>query len=106
MQIYNKRLSERQKRKSFVIERGLLDLKKQNMLDRTRSKEEKEIFNLLKPFARFCGQEEFDNLVAGIVKEREIRRRIEELLSYKKLGLKTFDQVEVNFLKKIIFRVT
>ena len=40
------------------------------------------------------------------MKEREIRRRIEELLSYKKLGLKTFDQVEVKISKNLNFRIT
>jgi len=95
MQIYNTRLEERNKRKRFVIERGLLDLKKQNMLDRTRTKDEKEIYNILKPFARFCSQEEYESLVEGIAQERELRRRIEVLLSYKKLGLNTFEEVEV-----------
>lgn len=101
LEIYNKRLDERIKRKKFVVERGLLDLKKQNILDRTKTKEEKEIYNVLKVFARFQTPEEHDKLVQNIVKERELRRRIEELLAYKRLGLKTFDDVEVNiFLRK------
>ncbi len=36
-----------------MISRGLLDLKEQIRLDRTRTKEEKEIYNMLKVFARF-----------------------------------------------------
>lgn len=95
LEIYNKRLNERIKRKKFVMERGLLDLKKQNMLDRNRNKEEKEIYNMLKVFARFHSEEEHDRLVQNIVKERQIRKRIEELQTYKKLGCKTFEDVEV-----------
>ena len=101
LEIYNKRQDERIKRKKFVIERGLLDLKKQSVIDRTRTKEEKEIYNVLKVFARFQTPEEHEKLVQNIVKERELRRRIEELLAYKRLGLKTFEDVEVNFLFKI-----
>jgi len=95
LEIYNKRLDERIKRKNFVIDRGLLDLKKQNHLDRTRSAEEKEIYNVMKIFARFQSEEEHEKLVQNIVRERALRRRIEELKAYRQLNLKTFDEVEV-----------
>jgi transcriptional adapter 2-alpha len=95
LEIYNKRLDERVKRKNFVIERGLLDLKKQNHLERSRSSEEKEIYNLMKIFARFQTEDEHERLVQNIVKERNLRRRIEELKAYKELNLKTFEEVEV-----------
>jgi transcriptional adapter 2-alpha len=78
-----------------VVKRGLLDIKKQNILDRTRTKEEKEIYNMLKPFARFHSEDEHEKLVQNIVKERTIRKRIEELMAYKKLGLKSFNEIEV-----------
>ena len=78
-----------------MIDRGLLDLKKQNMLDRTRTKEEKEIYNLLKVFERFQSMEEHEKLVQNIVKERNIRKKIQELMTYRKLGLRTFDDVQV-----------
>ena len=53
LDIYNERLSERKRRKEFVISRKLLDLKEQARLDKCRTKEEKEIFSMLKNFARF-----------------------------------------------------
>lgn len=51
--IYNHKLTERIRRKEFVISRKLLDLKEQSRLDKTRTKEEKEIYNMMKVFARF-----------------------------------------------------
>ena len=51
--IYNHKLDERLKRKEFVITRGLLDLKEQMRLEKNRTKEEKEIYNMMKVFARF-----------------------------------------------------
>lgn len=83
-----------------MIDRGLLDLKRQNHLDRTRSTEEKEIYNLMKIFARFQTEEEHEKLVQNIVRERNLRRRIEELKSYKELNLKTFEEVEQFLLEK------
>ena len=53
LDIYNQRLSERQKRKDFVLKRGFLDLKTLTLFDRNYTKEEKDIITLLKPLARF-----------------------------------------------------
>ncbi len=97
LEIYNSRLDERIKRKEFVISRDMLDFKKQNMLDRARTKEEKDINNILKIFARFNSKEEHEELVQGIYKEKMLKQRIEELRFYKKIGLKTFEEVE-NYL--------
>ncbi len=63
LDIYNKRLDEREKRKNFVVNRGLLDLKCLTLLDRNYSKEEKDICQLLKPLARFNTFEEHEELV-------------------------------------------
>ena len=100
LEIYNIRLDERIKRKNFVIERDMLDLKKQNLLDRIRTKEEKEIYNLLKVFARFNTPEEHEKLVQGIYKERMLKKKIEELRFYKKIGLKTFEEVDLYIQEK------
>lgn len=67
------------------------------MLDKERTKEEKEIYNMMKVFSRFSKPEEHELLVQGIIKEKQIRQRIEELKTYRKLGLKTFEDVE-NYL--------
>ncbi len=56
--IYNHKLNERVRRKEFVISRKLLDLKEQLRLDKTRTKEEKEIYNMMKVFARFSTADE------------------------------------------------
>lgn len=55
----------------------MLDLREQIRLDKTRTKEEKEIYNMMKVFARFNTAEEHERLVQGIIKEKEIRQRIE-----------------------------
>lgn len=56
--IYNHKLDERLKRKEFVITRGLLDLKEQMRQEKLRTKEEKEIYNMMKVFARFSSAKE------------------------------------------------
>lgn len=68
LDIYNQKLTERIKRKEFVISRKLLDLKEQMRLDKARTKEEKEIYSLMKVFARFSSPEDHDMLVQGLIK--------------------------------------
>lgn len=51
----------------------------------------------MKPFARFNPPETHEKLVQGLIRERQIRARIEELRYYRKLGMKTFQEVE-NYL--------
>ena len=58
IELYNARLDERIRRKKFVIERGLLDLKRTQKYERKRSKEEREIINSMKIFARFNTEED------------------------------------------------
>lgn len=55
--IYNHKLTERIKRKEFVISRKLLDIREQMRLDKARTKEEKEVHNLMKVLARFNSPE-------------------------------------------------
>ena len=98
LDIYNARLDERIKRKQFVIERDLLDFNKQSQIDKSRTQEEREIHNLMKVFARFNTPEDHEKIVQGIIKEKKLRIKIEELNFYKKLGLKNFQEVEVTLI--------
>lgn len=51
--IYNKKLEERERRKRFAITTGLVDIKKQQHLERKGSKEEKDLISKLRLFSRF-----------------------------------------------------
>ncbi len=61
------------------MERGLLNLKRQQSLDRKRTKEEKELYQRTRVFMRYQTMEEHEALVAGLNDERKLRQRIEEL---------------------------
>ena len=100
LKLYNAKLDERIRRKKFVIEKGLLDVKKQQQMERKRPKEEREIYSQMKPFMRFCEGQEFQQLVDGLIEEKTLRQRVEELKMFRSLGLETFDQVEKYLEKK------
>ena len=48
----------------------------------------------MKPFARFNTPHNHEKLVQGIIKERQIRARIEQLSFYIKIGLTNYEEVE------------
>lgn len=83
LKLYNSKLDERIRRKKFVIENGLLDVKKQQQIERKRPKEEREIYAQMKPFMRFCEGKEFNETVEGLIKERALNQKLEELKLFK-----------------------
>ena len=91
IELYNARLDERIRRKKFVIERGLLDLKKVQKFERKKSKEEREIINQMKIFARFNTKEDHERLVESMMKERLLRETIQQLKYFKSKGLNNLD---------------
>jgi transcriptional adapter 2-alpha len=91
IELYNARLDERIRRKKFVIERGLLDLKRTQKYERKRSKEEREIINSMKIFARFNTEEEHQRIVNNLIKERLLREVIEQIKFFRSKGLTSLD---------------
>ena len=92
MDIYNEKLTERIRRKKFVIDRKLLDLKEQVRLDKTRTKEEKELYNMMKVFARFTTVHEHEALVQGLIRQRQLAKELNDLKELKKKGIRTMQE--------------
>ena len=46
--MYNKILDERERRKDFVIERKIIDIKQQNNIENRLNKDEREIYKIKK----------------------------------------------------------
>ncbi|GAB4822858.1 hypothetical protein N2152v2_009904 [Parachlorella kessleri] len=94
VEIYNRRLDERERRKAFVLERGLLNVRKQQAADRRRSAAERELQARLRVFARYLPQDQFEVLAEGLAVEARLRARILELQDFRRNGLRTFEQVD------------
>ena len=94
LSMYNKILDERERRKDFVIERKIIDIKQQNNIENRLNKDEREIYNCLKPFMRFLSENEFQELFDNLLIEKKLKQRINELIGYQNQGLKTYDDIE------------
>mmetsp|Transcript_2987 Transcript_2987/g.6995 ORF Transcript_2987/g.6995 Transcript_2987/m.6995 type:complete len:516 (-) Transcript_2987:223-1770(-) len=95
LEVYNWKLDERGRRKAFLLERGLLDFKRHQAQERRRSKEERDLWGQMRPFARFWPQEEHEEYVRSLNDQRKIRRRIEQLQHFRKVGLRSDAEMEV-----------
>ncbi|KAL3147326.1 hypothetical protein ABBQ32_002810 [Trebouxia sp. C0010 RCD-2024] len=95
IEYYNTRLTERERRRHFVMDRKLINVRKQQNLDRRRSPAERELYARLKALARYLPQPEFEVLSDGIVTETRLRARIQELKEYRRAGIRTFADAEV-----------
>lgn len=79
VEIYNTRLTERERRGAFVMDRKLINVRKQQNLDRRRNPAEREMYARLKAVARYLPQQEFEVLSDGVVTETRLRARIQVL---------------------------
>jgi transcriptional adapter 2-alpha len=90
LDIYNSKLDARFERKKFILERGLLERK-----EKKRSKDEREIYNNLRVFARFHSAPEHEQFIQGLLNELRLRKRIEQLQTYRLNGIKTLADAEI-----------
>ena len=80
---YNLILKEREKRKNFIFEKGMLDLRRQNRIESKLSKEEYDLLLFMRPFHRFYENSEFFDQLESVIIEQQL-----------KLMLKTITKLE------------
>ena len=93
LEIYSGVLDRRLAKKQFVFDHGLLEFRKQQASDKMRSKEDRDVFQQIKPYARFMKTDVFDSFLSGLVREEELRRKNQMLQEYRRHGLRTFAEV-------------
>lgn len=87
MEIYNCRLTQRVERKKVIFEHNLLDYRENSKLEKKRSKEERDILNKAKPFARTMNRDDFENFCQGLLDEHNLRQAIGQLQDWRALRI-------------------
>lgn len=87
MEIYNCRLTQRVERKKVIFEHNLLDYRENTKIDKKRSKEERDLLNKAKPFARMMNRDDFDAFSTGLVDELNMRQAIAQLQEWRNLRI-------------------
>ena len=76
---YNLILKEREKRKNFIFEKGMLDLRRQNRIESKLTKEEYDLLLFMRPFHRFYENSEFYDQLEGIFMEQQLKSMLKTL---------------------------
>lgn len=94
LELYNERLEERYRKRKFVLDRNLHDMKAMKEKEKKRTKEEKEIYNKVKKFMNMMTMEEFDQFVASLLEEKALVQKIKEIQEYRRNGIRSFAEAE------------
>jgi transcriptional adapter 2-alpha len=85
--IYNSRLTARTERKRVIFEHGLLEYKKNQLIEKKRTKEEKDLLHKSKPFARMMNHEDFEAFNKDLLLEHNLRIAIGQLQEWKQMSI-------------------
>ncbi len=87
MDIYNCRLTQRVERKKVVFEHNLLEYRENMKTEKKRSKEERDLVNKAKPFARMMNHDDFESFCQGLVDELNLRQAISQLQEWRNMKI-------------------
>lgn len=91
--MYLDRVAKRAEAKALMFDRGLLDHKKMMAADKKRTKEERELYHRMRPFARLQTSADYENFATDILHEGALRAKIQELQQNRRLGLLTLADI-------------
>ncbi|OCF34076.1 transcriptional adapter 2-alpha [Kwoniella heveanensis CBS 569] len=94
LDIYFSKLDKRLDAKEIIFDRGLTEHKKIQAMERKRPKEEKELIQRYKVFAKLQTAQDFEVLIEGLIYEQNLRKRIAELQEYRRMGITTCAEAE------------
>ncbi|ORY23443.1 hypothetical protein BCR39DRAFT_549321 [Naematelia encephala] len=94
LDIYFSKLDKREEAKEIIFDRGLTEHKKIQAMERKRPKEERELVQRYKVFAKLVTAQDFEVLTEGLVFEQMLRKRIAELQEYRRMGITTGPEAE------------
>jgi transcriptional adapter 2-alpha len=87
MEIYNERLTNRVERKKIIFEHKLLDYKTNQVKEKKRTKEEKDLVNRAKPFARMMRHDDYELFVHDVEYEHQLRQAIAQLQEWRSVQI-------------------
>ncbi|KAG8956216.1 Transcriptional adapter ada2 [Tulasnella sp. 424] len=91
--IYNEKINRRLETKAVVFDRAIE--RKRGGGDKEKEKKaERDFINKHKPFARLQTASDYETFVEGLLYEVSLRKRIQELQEYRRMGITTLAEAE------------
>ena len=74
-----------------MFEHSLLDYRKNTANDKRRTKDERDLLNKPKPFARIINKRDFDEFSEGMLQELTLRQAVTQLQEWRRMGVQTLE---------------
>ena len=94
IEIYNSKLDERERRKQFLLSRGLVDYRKIQKADEELPRDERALVRRMRLFERLHTPEEHKEFISGILKAKRLRKEIAKLQMYRRMGIRSLAEAE------------
>jgi transcriptional adapter 2-alpha len=85
--VYNERLTARVERKKIIFEHNLLNYKTNQAIDKKRTREQRDLMNRTKPFARMMTGKDYEEFCRGLEEEYALRHAISQLQEYRTMQI-------------------
>ncbi len=94
LRIFNAKLDEREKRKRFIIDRGLLNYRENQEKLWQMAPDERQLVQRMRIFARYQTREEYEAFVDKIIEAKRLRKEISKLQMYRRMGITSLADAE------------
>jgi hypothetical protein len=94
IQIYHAKQDERDRRKQFLLSRGLMDYRKNQQVDAKLPRDERDLVRRMRIFERLHTPAEHNLFINDILKAKRLRKEIARLQMYRRIGIRTLAEAE------------
>lgn len=94
IEMYNAKLDERERRKQFLLSRGLVDYRKNQKADEELPRDERDLVRRMRLFERLHTPEEHAKFISDILKAKRLRKEIAKLQMYRRMGITSLAEAE------------
>lgn len=89
MTIYNDKLTSRTDRKKMLLNHNLMEYRKNTNMEKKKTKEQRDLYNKLKPFARIMSHKDFVDFSTDLETEQNLRQAIAQLQEWRRMRIST-----------------
>lgn len=90
LEMYNERLERRTERKSAILERGLVEVRRRQAAEKRRPKEERDVLARVRHYAQLQTPQDFEEFLDGLCYQETLKRLAFRLQEYRCMGITTF----------------
>jgi transcriptional adapter 2-alpha len=101
LRIFNTKLDERERRKQFIVDHGLLNYRKNQEKLWRMPPDERHLVQRMRLFARFHTREEHEAFVNKIIEAKRLRKEIAKLQMYRRMGITSLADAEKYEMDKV-----